>query len=330
MYFLHTREESFFAAIRNRMHLSALAIKERRSLAAQQRSRQKEVMAQTKSMHTTMAIGKRALQEIQAIDNAVKRSKFGQGRKVSLSTLQSKAARRRDEAKKQTKVVKKKKPKEAKVNGYTNEKITDKQTLVNKHDNIEMEPLEIIEHLPEGEENEANKETEAMEEDMEEIDQKDDGYIELVLRVLARMCDGQHRGLQDYLREQPDNMKSFNIVAETAGFLNLVYSNINPQNIDLVIQLYETLNEFTVGNQYNRSVMLNSKVVDYINFILRAGEFKGCATEKILDLKQSIGNILITMIEENSPESLQVAKTEDDGNKSSATVDIVRVSMNLG
>ena len=29
-----------------------------------------------------------------------------------------------------------------------------------------------------------------------EIDQKDDGYIELVLRVLARMCDGQHRGLQ--------------------------------------------------------------------------------------------------------------------------------------
>ena len=34
-------------------------------------------------------------------------------------------------------------------------------------------------------------------EDMaDEIDQKDDGYIELVLRVLARMCDGQHMGLQ--------------------------------------------------------------------------------------------------------------------------------------
>jgi len=33
---------------------------------------------------------------------------------------------------------------------------------------------------------------------LEEIDQKDDGYIELVLRVLARMCDGQHKGLQVY------------------------------------------------------------------------------------------------------------------------------------
>jgi hypothetical protein len=32
--------------------------------------------------------------------------------------------------------------------------------------------------------------------ELEEIDQKDDGYIELVLRVLARMCDGQHQGLQ--------------------------------------------------------------------------------------------------------------------------------------
>ena len=85
------------------------------------------------------------------------------------------------------------------------------------------------------------------EDDMgDDMDQKDDGYIELVLRVLARMCDGQHKGLQDYLREQPDNMKSFNIVAETAQFVNLVYSNITTQNIQLVVQLFSTLNEFAV------------------------------------------------------------------------------------
>ena len=51
---------------------------------------------------------------------------------------------------------------------------------------------------------------------------------------------------KDYLREQPDNLKSFNIIAETAQFVNLVYSNITAQNIDLCIQLFETLNEFTV------------------------------------------------------------------------------------
>ena len=41
-------------------------------------------------------------------------------------------------------------------------------------------------------------------------------------------------------------MKSFNIVAETAQFVNLVYSSITPQTIELVQQLFETLNEFTV------------------------------------------------------------------------------------
>ena len=57
-------------------------------------------------------------------------------------------------------------------------------------------------------------------------------------------CDGSLS--QNYLREQPDNMKSFNIVAETAQFVNLVYSNINNQTIALVIELFDTLNEFTV------------------------------------------------------------------------------------
>ena len=39
-------------------------------------------------------------------------------------------------------------------------------------------------------------------------------------------------------------MKSFNIVGETAQFLNVVYSSINSRTIDLVIQLFSTLNEF--------------------------------------------------------------------------------------
>jgi hypothetical protein len=50
--------------------------------------------------------------------------------------------------------------------------------------------------------------------------------------------------VQNYLREQPDNVKSFNIVGETAQFLNVVYTTINNKTIDLVIQLFNTLNEF--------------------------------------------------------------------------------------
>ena len=64
--------------------------------------------------------------------------------------------------------------------------------------------------------------------------------------IISIINDCWCRCRQNYLREQPDNIKSFNIVAETAQFVNLVYSNINFQNIDLCIQLFETLNEFTV------------------------------------------------------------------------------------
>ena len=58
-------------------------------------------------------------------------------------------------------------------------------------------------------ENEENTMVAALkEEEMEEIDQKDDGYIELVLRVLARMCDGQHSGLQVENNSNHNNEKT--------------------------------------------------------------------------------------------------------------------------
>ena len=51
--------------------------------------------------------------------------------------------------------------------------------------------------------------------------------------------------LQDYLREQPDNIKSVNLVAETTRFLNILYGNVNNKSAPLIIQLFDTLVEFT-------------------------------------------------------------------------------------
>lgn len=42
----------------------------------------------------------------------------------------------------------------------------------------------------------ASEEEIKKDEDIDDVDQKDDGCIGVVLRVLARMCDGQHIGLQ--------------------------------------------------------------------------------------------------------------------------------------
>ena len=71
---------------------------------------------------------------------------------------------------------------------------------------------------------------------------------------------------QNYLREQPDNVKSFNIIGETAQFLNVVYSSINNRTIDLVIQLFNTLNEFC--SVRNLSMLHQVLVLMYTWFVM--------------------------------------------------------------
>ena len=46
-------------------------------------------------------------------------------------------------------------------------------------------------------------------------------------------------------REQPDNIKSVNLIAETTQFLNLIYGSVNNKNIILITELFNTLVEFT-------------------------------------------------------------------------------------
>ena len=49
---------------------------------------------------------------------------------------------------------------------------------------------------------------------------------------------------QHYLREQPDNLTSINIVRDTMPIIGAIYSNLNRRNIQLAIHLFTTLNEF--------------------------------------------------------------------------------------
>ena len=48
---------------------------------------------------------------------------------------------------------------------------------------------------------------------------------------------------QNYLRNQPDNLRSFDLVSDVAQYLNVLCSNITGKTIDLLSLVYETLNE---------------------------------------------------------------------------------------
>ncbi|CAD5116200.1 DgyrCDS5116 [Dimorphilus gyrociliatus] len=269
-YFKATREEVFFLAVRNRMHLSTISIKERKSLAAQNRRITPNVKGQHDhhyhDLRSTIRIRRDALEKIEHYESTLKRNRKRKSRRASLATLQTQISTK---------------------------------SIPGEEENKDLVGIQV--------EEDRNSIAEGNHTD-DEV--KDGGFIELVLKVLAQMCDGQYVELQDYLRDQPDNIKSFNLIAETASFLSMVYSNVTSSNIDLVIQLFETLNEFASGNQANRAVIVTNKVVDYANFILRSCEtddFTDCSSDKILTMKKAISSLIYSLIEENGREKLKVA-----------------------
>lgn len=57
-YFYGTREEKFFFAVKNRIDLSTMAVKEQRSLAAQYMAKVEEAIEMAKSLKKAMATAK--------------------------------------------------------------------------------------------------------------------------------------------------------------------------------------------------------------------------------------------------------------------------------
>lgn len=108
---------------------------------------------------------------------------------------------------------------------------------------------------------------------------------------------------QDYLREQPDNVKSFNIIGEVTRFLNVVYSNINGKNIELVIQLFETMNEFTAVRFFFFFFKIISKHNNTsfqrisVNFWIKCLDCRSCLIfECILILKPSLKKYIVKIV----------------------------------
>ena len=91
--------------------------------------------------------------------------------------------------------------------------------------------------------------------------------IKLALRVLALMCDGQYRNMQNYLREQKDNLTSVNVVGEVAVFIQNFTLDINRETMDLVHLILQTLIEMCVGNYPNQHVIYHRQIIEALNHI---------------------------------------------------------------
>ena len=71
------------------------------------------------------------------------------------------------------------------------------------------------------------------------------------------------------------------LVTEAVAVLDSLYFNINSDTVTTITNIFSTLNEFTSGNQVIRAELIDCRVIDYVNVILRMSEFPGCTEQQV-------------------------------------------------
>ena len=59
---------------------------------------------------------------------------------------------------------------------------------------------------------------------------------------------------------------------------------------------------YSQGNPRSRDTLLNNKIVDYLNLVLRKADFEGCSAKQVIHFREEIGRLLYSLIEENGDE----------------------------
>ena len=67
---------------------------------------------------------------------------------------------------------------------------------------------------------------------------KDSAYLELVLKMLQQMCEGHNNKMQNYLREQPDNLSTIDLVTQSVELLHVMIETIDEKTLPLVVQVW--------------------------------------------------------------------------------------------
>ena len=62
------------------------------------------------------------------------------------------------------------------------------------------------------------------------------------------------------------------------------------------------------GNDENKASLLNNKIVDHINFVLRRSDFEDCSVLQVCHLRKAMGRLLYSLIEEQGSDAENTAK----------------------
>ncbi|KAJ9076642.1 hypothetical protein DSO57_1024190 [Entomophthora muscae] len=136
--------------------------------------------------------------------------------------------------------------------------------------------------------------------DREEIERKTK-----MMRLIQLFVEGHNFNLQNYLRNQPDNIKSFDLIKDIVDYFRSIVSIAHTNIIELIIQTIDTITELAQGCVKNQIHIFNCKIVQTVNAILR-DSFSSHPTHRVLILKGKAIQCLLSLLEDFNEETRPV------------------------
>jgi inositol 1,4,5-triphosphate receptor type 1 len=90
-----------------------------------------------------------------------------------------------------------------------------------------------------------------------------------MLDLVAGMCDGQNKELQNILRKQYRAFQNVNVIGEVAVLLQTLAGQYHNYEIYLMQKAIQALIEMCAGNFTNQKVAFKNHIVESINIILQ-------------------------------------------------------------
>ncbi|KAJ3106266.1 hypothetical protein HDU97_006717 [Phlyctochytrium planicorne] len=125
--------------------------------------------------------------------------------------------------------------------------------------------------------------------------------IRSIMRLLQLLVEGHNLNIQEYMRHQPDNVKTFDLVKDVVDYLHVVIPLASEQILPLVIQVFDTLIDFAQGCTKNQVTIFNAKIVRPVNLILAEAQNR-FSLENAIDLKAHAMLCILSLLEDDTDE----------------------------
>ena len=119
--------------------------------------------------------------------------------------------------------------------------------------------------------------------------------LELFLRFLQLLCENGNTWFCHYLRVQPDNLRTVNLLHELLECAQFMFEvDDEPTYVRVLIQMLDTITEMCQGCMENQRVAFDLRIIDGINTVLRCRKWVMTMQEDDARLKHS--TIVLTKV----------------------------------